>query len=87
MRLLRILMLFTLACPILASARTVELSDEVMLDKIKGGWVGQVVGCAPAEEGHELLAVVQLSALQGALYVGDALLQPLPLPYAVPEAD
>ncbi len=45
MRFFGILIVFTLACPLLANARTVEISEEVMLDKVKGGWVGQVVGC------------------------------------------
>ncbi len=45
MRLLGILTTVVALCPMLVSARNVELSEEVMLDKIKGGWVGQVVGC------------------------------------------
>ncbi len=45
MRLLRILTAVIALCPLLANARTVEISEEVMLDKVKGGWVGQVLGC------------------------------------------
>jgi len=50
-----------------------------------GATTGKVVRCAPAEEGYELLAVVQLAALTGPLFVGDATLAPLALPYTVPE--
>ena len=52
-----------------------------------GNKAGQVVRCAAAEEGHELLAVVQLSAVEAELFVGDARLERLPLPYPIPEAD
>ncbi|MBW7996092.1 MAG: ADP-ribosylglycohydrolase family protein [Candidatus Glassbacteria bacterium] len=45
MRLGKLLAVLTLACPLAAAAQMVELTDEQMLDKIKGGWVGQVVGC------------------------------------------
>lgn len=51
-----------------------------------GGRVGKVVRCAPAEEGHELLAVVQLASVAGPLFVGDAMLAPLNMPYEIPEA-
>lgn len=50
-----------------------------------GGKAGTVVRCAPAEEGCELLAVVQLSAVADPLFVGDAVLAPLPVPYDIPE--
>ena len=50
-----------------------------------GTTAGEVVRCAAAEEGHELLAVVQLAALAGPLFVGDARLAALPLPYSIPD--
>lgn len=50
-----------------------------------GARAGKVVRCAAAEEGHELLAVVQLASVGGPLFVGDAVLSPLTLPYRVPE--
>ena len=45
MRLKLLLAVAVCVLPLALKAETVQLSDEVMLDKIKGGWVGQVVGC------------------------------------------
>lgn len=45
---------------------------------------GEVIRCAAAEQGHELLAVVQLGECGGPLFAGDARLEPLPLPYEIP---
>ncbi len=34
-----------LAVPLLASAKSIKMSQETLMDKIKGGWAGQVIGC------------------------------------------
>lgn len=48
---------------------------------------GQVVRCASAGSGYELLAVVQLSATGGQLYGEGQALEQLPLPYPIPGND
>ena len=45
---------------------------------------GKVVRSAPSEDGHELLAVVQLAAA-GPLMLAGQVLEPLPLPYTLPD--
>jgi hypothetical protein len=45
MRFLKMAAALALMFPLTARAATVEISNDVVLDKIKGGWVGQVVGC------------------------------------------
>lgn len=67
-----------------AAAMPADPGNEVV--DAEGGKAGVVVRCAPAEEGHELLAVVQLSELARELFVGDARLERLPLPYEIPES-
>jgi folate-binding protein YgfZ len=68
-----------------ASPAPVDPGNDVV--DADGSRIGQVVRGAQAEEGHEILAVIQLSALGSQLFVGDAMLAPLPLPYRIPEAD
>ena len=40
-----ILALLMAVCSITATAKTVKMSKATLLDKIKGGWAGQVIGC------------------------------------------
>jgi len=51
----------------------------------QGSSVGKVVRSAPADNGHELLAVVQLAAADGPLALAGQALEPLPLPYPLPD--
>ena len=46
--LINIILLFTFSISGMAQieyGKTVEISKEVLLDKIKGGWAGQTIGC------------------------------------------
>ena len=46
--LINIILLFTFSISGMAQieyGKTVEISKEVLLDKIKGGWAGQTLGC------------------------------------------
>lgn len=54
-----------------------------------GREVGRVVRTSPCDDGHELLAVIQLEAMADELSLAadtGRTLRPLPLPYAIPEA-
>ncbi|HPG38066.1 MAG TPA: ADP-ribosylglycohydrolase family protein [bacterium] len=43
---LLIILLFTALVVVTVNAKTITLSKEVLQDKIKGGWAGQVIGCS-----------------------------------------